>query len=108
VFRSDGVGELGIYEVLATERRSVSIRAHGLPRPPPEFELPAPEALPSPEFQWPDVTLPVHGFALFLTGAEGIEWPNRTIAVFEGEVNPGLRTLVVSARALVPAQSATV
>jgi hypothetical protein len=41
--------------------------------PPPEFELPPTEVLLSPEFQWPDVSLPFHGFALFRTGAVGLE-----------------------------------
>jgi hypothetical protein len=107
LFRSDGVGVLDVYEVLATERGSVSVRAGGYLVPPPEFELPPTEVLLSPEFQWPDVSLPFHGFALFRTGAVGLEWLNRTVAAFEGEANPGLETLVVSARALVPAQRAT-
>jgi hypothetical protein len=46
LFRSDGVGVLDVYEVLTTERWSVSIRAHGYFVPAPEFELPAPEACP--------------------------------------------------------------
>jgi hypothetical protein len=97
----EGHGVLDVYEVLATAGACPHALIATSSRPP-EFELPAPEALRSPEFQRPDVALPVHGFA------EGIAWLNRTIAVFEGEVNPGLRTLVVSARALVPTQSATV
>ena len=68
---------------------------------------PAPEVLLSEEFQWPDIALPIHGFAVYRTGAAGLEWLNRTIATFTGEVNPGLGTLVVSAGTLAPDRSAT-
>ena len=107
LFRSDGVGVLDVWEVLATERGSVSVRAGGYLLPPTGFELPPPEVLLSEEFQWPDIALPFHGFAMYRTGAAGLDWLNRTIATFTGEANPGLGTLVVSAGTLAPARSAT-
>ena len=92
LFRSDGVGVLDVWEVLATESGSVSVRAGGYLLPPTGFELPPPEVLLSEEFQWPDIALPIHGFAVYRTGAAGLELLNRTIATFTGEVNPGLGT----------------
>jgi hypothetical protein len=107
LIRSDGIGVLDIYEALETEQGAVSIRATGYLYTPPGFELPPLEALRSPEFQWPAVALPFHGFAYFRTGADGITWLNRTIAAFEGEANPGAGALVVSAGSLSAVESAT-
>lgn len=99
MLRGDGVGVIDAYETVdAGDGRVVSVHAQGYIVPPEGVEFPPPEVLLSPEFTWPDLPLPLHGFALFRTGAPGLAHLNRTAASFQGHVNVGGAQLVVEAR----------
>jgi Protein of unknown function (DUF3237) len=101
-FRSDGVGVLDVREVLAQDGQSVDVRAGGYLIPPGGFALPPAEVLAAPDFRWPEVELPFHGFATFSTAASEWQQLNRTVSTFTGVANPGAGTLVVEAQALTP------
>jgi hypothetical protein len=70
--------------------------------PPAGLALPSPEVMLTPEFTWPEVDLPVHGFAMFRTAAQEWQELNRTVGTFNGSANPGAGTLVIEAKAFVP------
>jgi len=101
LLRSDGVGVIDAHNVISTDSgQHVSDRAQGyIDTPPPELQMPPPEAMLLPDTQWPDFPLPMHGFALYRTGAEELAWMNRTALAFEGTVNVGTGKLIVEARA---------
>jgi hypothetical protein len=100
LFRADGVGVIDVYETITTgDGRVVSARVRGYIVPPAGVEMPPPDVLLDPDFRWPDVELPMHGFALYRTGAAGWEELNSTAAAFEGSVNAGLGVLTVTAQA---------
>ena len=102
LLRADGVGTIDAYEVVSTsDGQHLSLHAQGYIVPPAGMQLPAPPVLLSPDFQWPDVPLPLHGFVLARTGAREFEWLNRTALAFEGSVNVGTGQLLVTAQALV-------
>lgn len=99
LLRADGVGVINAYETIeAGDGRVVSAHAQGYVVPPEGVELPPPEVLLSPDFVWPDVPLPLHGFALYRTGASDLAHLNRIAASFQGHVNVGRGQLVVEAR----------
>ena len=101
LLRGDGVGVIDVYETIdAGDGRVVSARAQGYVVPPEGVELPPPEVLLSPDFTWPDLPLPLHGFALYRTGAPDLAHLNRTVASFHGHVNVARAQLVVEAREL--------
>ena len=95
LLRSDGVGVLDAYQVISTDDdQHVSAHAQGYITPPPEVQLPPPDVILSPEFSWPDLPLPLHGFVLFRTGAEELAWMNRSALAFEGTANVGTGEIV--------------
>jgi hypothetical protein len=99
LLRSDGVGVIDAYEVFSIDAdQHVSAHVQGYLTPPPEVQLPPPEVILSPEFRWPDVPLPAHGFVLLRTGAEDLAWMNHTAIALEGTVNMVTGKLVVEAR----------
>ncbi len=99
LLRGDGVGVIDAYETIeAGDGRVVSAHAQGYIVPPEGVELPPPEVLLSPEFTWPDLPLPMHGFALYRTGASDLAHLNRIAASFHGHVNVGRGQIFVEAR----------
>lgn len=101
LLRADGIGVIDAYEVVSTEAGAhVSAHAQGYVTPPPGVQLPPPEVMLSPGFEWPDLPLPMHGFVLYRTGAEDLSWMNRTSLGFEGTVNVGTGELIIEARAM--------
>ena len=104
LLRADGIGVIDAHDVISTGTgQHVSVHAQGYITPPPEVQMPPPEVMLSPEFQWPDVPLPMHGFVLARTGSEELAWMNRTALGFEGTVNVGTGEVLAEARALHPA-----
>jgi hypothetical protein len=100
VFRGDGVGVIEVYETITMgDGRVISARVHGYVVPPAGVELPPPPVQLDPDFRWPDVEFPIHGFALYRTGAAGWEELNSTAAALEGSANPGVGVLSVTAQA---------
>lgn len=100
--RPDGVGVLDIHELISGDRVRIDVRAGGYMIPPQGFAS-DPEEILSPEYRWPDVDLPLHGFALLRTAAPDWQRLNETIGLFSGSANPGAATLVINAHAFVPA-----
>lgn len=101
-FRSDGVGVLDVREVLMRDGDCVEVRAGGYVIPAAGVALPSAEVMLAPEFEWPEVELPVHGFATFATATQQWQQLNRTVGTFNGIANPGAGTLVIEAHALIP------
>jgi len=56
----------------------------------------------APDFEWPEVELPLHGFATFATGTQQWQQLNRIVGTFNGIANPGAGTLLIEAHALIP------
>lgn len=103
LLRNDGVGVIDVHEVvITTGGENVSVHAQGYIVPPEDMPVVPPEVILSPDFKWPDLPLPMHGFALCRTGAKRLSSLNRTALAFDGTVNVGTGKLNVSARALVP------
>jgi hypothetical protein len=94
---------LDVRELLAGGGMSIEVRAGGYLVPPAAFALPEPDVLLSSDFSWPDVELPIHGFAVFRTAAAEWRQLNQTVGVFTGAANPGVGRLVIEAQAFVPA-----
>ena len=59
LLRADGVGVINVYEVISTsDGQHISVHAQGYSISPAGMQLPDPEVLLSPGFQWPDVPVP--------------------------------------------------
>jgi hypothetical protein len=101
-FRADGVGVLDACEVIMPDGDCVEVRIGGYCIPPAGVTLPSPEIMLAPDFEWPEVELPLHGYATFATGAQPWQHLNHTVGTFNGIANPGAGTLLVEAHALVP------
>jgi hypothetical protein len=102
LFRPDGVGVMDARETIAGPGVAIALRIGGYVLPPPGFALPDPDVMASPDFAWPDIALPLHGFATFRTAAPAWRHLNHTIGLAGGAANPGTGTLVVEARAFAP------
>ena len=103
LFRPDGVGIIDVHELVtgpADER--ISVRAYGYVTPPARVQLPPADVMLRTDFTWPELELPLHGFALCQTAAADLAWLNRTALAFEGSANPGAGKLLITASALVP------
>jgi hypothetical protein len=104
LLRGDGVGVIDVHLTLeAGEGRVVAAHAQGYMVAPAGVELPPPDVLLSPDFVWPDLPLPTHGFVLYRTGTSDLLHLNRTVASFQGHANPGRGQLVVEAHELIAA-----
>jgi hypothetical protein len=100
LFRADGVGVLDVYRTItAGDGRVISARVHGYVLPPAGVEMPPPPVLLAPDFRWPDAEFPIHGFALYRTGAADREELNSTVGTVEGSANSGTDVLSVTAQA---------
>ncbi len=103
LFRADGVGVINAYEVISTDDGDhISLHARGYAVLPEGLELPPPDVLLSPDFSWPDVDIPLHGFVMASSGSQAHAWLNSTALAFEGTANMGVGKLVVAGRSLVP------
>jgi hypothetical protein len=88
---------LDVREVLARDGDRIEVEAGGYLIPPDGFALPSPEVMLAPEFTWPEVELPLYGFATFRTATDDWDELNRTVGIFNGIANPGAGTLVIEA-----------
>jgi hypothetical protein len=83
LFRPDGIGIIDVREMISTPKgETLSVRAYGYVVPPEGVRLPPAEVMLRPDFEWPDVTFPFHGFALAQTGATELSWMNHTALAF--------------------------
>ncbi|MGY1712341.1 DUF3237 family protein [Geodermatophilus sp. SYSU D00758] len=86
LMRADGVGVLDVRELIRTpDGAVVALTALGYAVPP--FDMPPPDRLTSPDMQWPDVDVPLHGAATMQTGVPALAEVNRTVFGFTGTVN---------------------
>jgi hypothetical protein len=104
LLRPDGIGQVNVRERITRGDRVVaSLRFVGYVVPPiPMPELPT---LLSPDFEWPDIDLPMHGAAFFDATSEDL--PAATATVYgatTGAVNLAARTLRLAAASLAPTQ----
>jgi hypothetical protein len=75
--RTDGVGIIDVYATIeAGDGCTVSVHGQGYVVPPDNLELPPLEVQFSPDYTQPDLPFPIHGFALFRTGA--LTWRSST------------------------------
>jgi hypothetical protein len=103
LLRPDGVGVIDAYELISTpDGHHVTARVRGYATPPEGMQLPAPEVILSPDFQWPDIDFPLHGFVLASAGADDLAWMNRTAFYIEGTFNMATRRLAIVGRYVVP------
>jgi Protein of unknown function (DUF3237) len=97
LWRADGVGIINSYQVITTAvGQNVSVHAQGYITAPAGMRMPTPDVVLRPDFHWPDVPLPAHGFALYRAGAPDLSWLNQTALAFSGSVNVGTGTLVIA------------
>jgi hypothetical protein len=101
-FRSDGVGVMDVRVVLARDGDRVEVEVGGYVVPPAGVALPPPEVMLAPEFAWPEVELPLYGFATYRTAMDWWQELNSTVGLINGVANPGAGTLVIEAERLVP------
>jgi hypothetical protein len=98
LMRASGVSVINAHEVLTHDRAHISATIGGYVTLPAGIQLPPPNVLLNPGFEWPDLPMPVIGWATYRTGAEAWQSLNSTVAVFDGTVNVGTRRLQVEAR----------
>jgi hypothetical protein len=102
LLRPDGIGQVHTRErITRGDRVAASLQFMGYVVPP--IAMPALSVLLSPDFQWPDIDLPMHG-ATFVEAASE-EWSAATATVYgasSGAVNLAARTLRLEAKSLAP------
>jgi hypothetical protein len=104
LMRPDGVGVIDAYELISTTNgEHITARVRGYVVPPAGLQLPPPDVLLSPDFQWPDIDFPLHGFVLASTSGDELAWMNRTAFAIEGTFNMASRQLKITGRYFVPA-----
>ncbi|MGH3918622.1 MAG: hypothetical protein ACRDSG_06230 [Pseudonocardiaceae bacterium] len=99
LIRPDGVGLIDVRELISDGDRVIAaVRAQGYIVPP--FPMPELSVLADPNFQWPDVDLPLHGAAFWETSDEDLSTAATAVYGFTGSANVVTRVLKVSARSL--------
>jgi hypothetical protein len=102
LLRPDGIGQVHTRErIIRGDGVASSLQFMGYVVPP--IAMPALSVLLSPDFQWPDIDLPMHG-ATFVEAASE-EWSAATATVYgasSGAVNLAARTLRLEATSLAP------
>jgi hypothetical protein len=108
LLRPDGVGVIDAYELISTvSGENITARVRGYVTPPAGLQLPPPKTLLRADFQWPDIDFPLHGFVLASTGAEELDWMNRTAFAIEGTFNMATRRLAIVGRYFASAPAMT-
>lgn len=99
LIRPDGVGVLDVRWLASDAGRVIAaVRVEGYIVPP--FAMPELSVLANPDFQWPDVDLPLHGAAFWETSDEDLSTADSTVYGFTGSVNVATGVLEVSAHSL--------
>ena len=102
LIRPDGVGVIDARDVIFDGDRVIAaIQAEGYIVPP--FPLPELSILADPDFQWPDVDLPVHGAHFWETSRDDLSAAAATVYGFTGSANIGAGLLKLSAHSLATA-----
>lgn len=100
LLRTDGVAVIDAPKTISYGNRHVYEQVNGYCLPPDGLEVPPPEVLLDPGFEWPDVPFPVRGFSTFRSGDPELAYLNRALATVEGSANYATGRLVVATRLL--------
>jgi hypothetical protein len=101
LIRHDGVGQVNVREhVTQGDRVVASIRFLGYAVPP--IVLPELSALITPDFEWPDIDLPMHGAAFFEAASEELSAATAIVYGVSGAVNLAAGTVHIAAESLAP------
>jgi hypothetical protein len=96
LLRPDGVGVMDVRDLIRlADGGAVAVRAGGYVTP--AFEMPPLDMLAAPDFEWPDMSVPLHGFALLQTAEPALRVYNRTVFGLTGTVNMGRGELRIHA-----------
>ncbi|MGH3589981.1 MAG: hypothetical protein ACRDRF_02975 [Pseudonocardiaceae bacterium] len=99
LIRPDGVGVIDARDLISDGDRVVAaIRAEGYIVPP--FPMPTLSVLADPDFQWPDVDLPLHGAHFWETSDKESSTAAATVYGFTGSANIAAGVLKLSAHSL--------
>ncbi len=102
LIRPDGVAVIDARDLISDGDRVIAaLRAEGYIVPP--FPMPELSVLADPNFQWPDVDLPLHGTHFWETSGEDLSAAAATVYGFTGSANFATGALKLSARSLAEA-----
>lgn len=87
LLRIDGVGVIDTAKTISDGTTTIYEHVHAYCMPPEGLEVPPPEVILDPSFQWPDVEFPILGFSTFRAGRPEYGHLNTTIAAIEGLAN---------------------
>jgi hypothetical protein len=100
LLRADGVGVVDTAKTISDGETTLYEHMHAYCIPPQGLELPPPEAILDPSFEWPDAEFPILGFSTFRSGHPGYGDLNTTIAAIEGWANFATERNAIEARML--------
>ncbi len=99
LIRPDGVAVIDARETIRSTHGAGATHARAMGYIVPPFDMPPLEALLDPQFEWPDVDLPMHGAVTLESGQKGSPM-NSTVYAFTGQVNLAKGQLGIAARAI--------
>lgn len=99
LIRPDGVAVIDARETIRSTHGAGATHARAMGYIGPPFDMPPLEALLDPQFEWPDVDLPMHGAVTLESGQKGSPM-NSTVYAFIGQVNLAKGQLGIAARAI--------
>lgn len=87
LIRADGVGIVDTAKTISDGTTTLFEHVHAYCMPPVGLEMPPPDVVLAPGFEWPDVEFPILGSSTFRAGSPEYGHLNTTIAVIEGWAN---------------------
>ena len=100
LLRADGVGVIETAKTISDGRTTLYEHVRGYCIPPDGLEVPAPEVILDPSFEWPDAEFPILGSSMFRAASAEYGHLNTTIAAIEGWANFATRRNAVETRFL--------
>jgi hypothetical protein len=100
VLRADGVGVIDTAKTISDGETALYEHVHAYCMPPDGFEVPPPEVILDPSFEWPDVEFPIIGSSMFRAGTTAYAHLNTTVAAIEGWANFATRRNAIETRVL--------
>lgn len=100
LMRVDGVGIIDTAKTISNGETTLYEHVHAYCMPPAGLEVPPPEVVLDPSFQWPDVEFPILGSSTFRAGTPEYGHLNTTIAVIEGWANFATQRNAIETRVL--------
>jgi hypothetical protein len=100
LLRADGVGVIETAKTIFDGTTALYEHVRGYCIPPEGVEVPAPEVILDPSFEWPDVEFPILGSSTFRAGNPEHGHLNTTIAVIEGWANFATQRNAIETRVL--------